>query len=374
LRASGTTGVVRTSPLARLTGRPGGVTPDLPAGLLPGLRRLAESIDRDSGELGDRVVVDPVAVACERAVAARLTRNGDVSCGGACRLLPTVDHWVAVSLPRPGDWELTAAWLELGTPVDDGRWDLVAAPVSEHRGGELVERAVLLGMAVAVVGERVTGDLGSPVMDGAVAGIAVRDVGPGDPEIDVRQLSVVDLSSLWAGPLAGSLLRRAGARVVKVESTTRPDGARSGPESLFRSLNDGKESVTFDFTSSSGRRELQDLVSRADAVITSARPRALEQLGLDPAAMVGAGGPAVWLAITGYGDGPGAAGRVAFGDDAAAAGGLVVWDDDGPCFCADAVADPATGLAGAAAVLAVLASGRRAVVVASMADVAGGLA
>jgi crotonobetainyl-CoA:carnitine CoA-transferase CaiB-like acyl-CoA transferase len=207
-----------------------------------------------------------------------------------------------------------------------------------------------------------------------VAGIAVRDVGAGDPECDVRQLSVVDLSSLWAGPLAGSLLRHAGARVVKVESTTRPDGARSGPKSLFQSLNHGKESVTFDFTSPSGRRELRDLVSRADAVITSARPRALEQLGLDPVAMVRAGGPAVWLAITGYGDDAAAAGRVAFGDDAAAAGGLVVWDDDGPCFCADAIADPATGLAGAAAVLAILATGRRAVAVASMAAVAGGLA
>ena len=92
-----------------------------------------------------------------------------------------------------------------------------------------------------------------------------------------------------------------------------------------------------------------------------------------PAASVGDGGPTVWLAVTGYGDGPGSADRVAFGDDAAVAGGLVVWDAEGPCFCADALADPATGLAGAATVLDLLASGRRAVVTASMADVAGGL-
>ena len=49
--------------------------------------------------------------------------------------------------------------------------------------------------------------------------------------------------------------------------------------------------------------------------------------------------------VTGYGTEPGSADRVAFGDDAAAAGGLVVWDERGPCFCADAVADPVTGLA-----------------------------
>jgi len=223
------------------------------------------------------------------------------------------------------------------------------------------------------VGERAGGHQGTPGQEGAVPGVVVRDVGPGEPVVDARHVSVVDLSSLWAGPLAGSVLQRAGARVTKVESTTRPDGARAGPPLLFRSLNAGKESVTVDVTSASGRRELHDLVSRADVVITSARARALEQLGLDPLASVGDGGPGVWLAVTGYGDGPGSAGRVAFGDDAAAAGGLVVWDAAGPYFCADALADPATGLAGAATVLDLLASGRRAVVTASMADVAGGL-
>ncbi len=83
--------------------------------------------------------------------------------------------------------------------------------------------------------------------------------------------------------------------------------------------------------------------------------------------------PRVWLSITGYGSEGRSAARVAFGDDAAVAGGLVVWDDRGPCFCADAVADPATGLAAAAAVLEVLDTGSDAVVEASMADVAAGL-
>ena len=37
---------------------------------------------------------------------------------------------------------------------------------------------------------------------------------------------VVDLAALWAGPLAASLLTMAGARVIKIESRTRPDAAR----------------------------------------------------------------------------------------------------------------------------------------------------
>ena len=43
--------------------------------------------------------------------------------------------------------------------------------------------------------------------------------------------------------------------------------------------------------------------------------------------------------------------RVALGDDAAAAGGLVGWVDDGPVFLADAVADPLTGLVAANAIV-----------------------
>ena len=372
-------GAPPASRLSELSGRPGGPVPELPTGLLPGLHHLARVIARHSGAIGRPVEVDPVAVVCERAVAAGLTRQGDVSCGGACRLLPAADGWVAVSLPRTDDWDLTAAWLELPTPLADGQWGMVATLVSDRGTAELVERAVLLGLAVASVGERApdaataNGGVVPTVPDHGVAGVTVRDAGPGLSNRAGRPLTVVDLSALWAGPLASSLLGRAGAQVVKVESSTRPDGARRGPGAFFRSLNGGKVPVILDLGSPPGRRALADLVARADVVVSSARPRALDQLGLHPSGMVAAGGPGVWLAVTGYGEGAGSAERVAFGDDAAAAGGLVVRDAEGPCFCGDALADPATGLAGAAAVLGVLAAGRRAVVVASMADVAGAL-
>ena len=318
-----------------------------------------------------------MAVVCERAELAGLTRRGDVSCGGACRLLPVADGWVAVSLPRPDDWALTAAWLERSAPFVVGQWEEVAAAVVGRDPVELVARAVLLGLAVAAVGERAPDRRSGPAekggSEGDVPGVVVRDMGPGRPVLPGRPLTVVDLSALWAGPLAASLLLRSGAQVVKVESTTRPDGARRGPPAFFASLNGGKVPLALDLGSAPGRRALADLVARADVVVSSARPRALEQLGLHPPDMVAAGGPGIWLAVSGYGDGPGSTDRVAFGDDAAAAGGLVVHDDGGPCFCGDALADPATGLAGAAAALGVLAGGRRAVVVASLADVAGAL-
>jgi hypothetical protein len=52
------------------------------------------------------------------------------------------------------------------------------------------------------------------------------------------------------------------------------------------------------------------------------------------------------------------------------AGGLVAGDDAGPCFLADAVADPLTGLITAAAVLEALGAGGRWVVDAAMAPMA----
>ena len=121
------------------------------------------------------------------------------------------------------------------------------------------------------------------------------------------------------------------------------------------------------------------LVARADVVIESSRPRALEQLGIDAAAAV-ASGPTVWVSITGHGRTGAARNRVGFGDDAAVAGGLVSWTSAAvgagvdPCFCADAVADPCSGLVAAAAAVAALAAGGRWLVDVALSGVAARLA
>ena len=87
-------------------------------------------------------------------------------------------------------------------------------------------------------------------------------------------------------------------------------------------------------------------------MIESSRPRALRRLGLHADEWLAAGPGRIWLSITGYGrEDPRQ--RVAFGDDAAVAGGLVATGTDGsPAFCADAIADPLTGMLAAAAALA----------------------
>ena len=82
----------------------------------------------------------------------------------------------------------------------------------------------------------------------------------------------------------------------------------------------------------------------------------------------------MWASITSHGREPGHRLRVGFGDVAAAAGGLVAGDARGPCFLADAVADPLSGLVAAAAVLEALGAGGRWLIDAAMAPMAAAVA
>jgi crotonobetainyl-CoA:carnitine CoA-transferase CaiB-like acyl-CoA transferase len=207
----------------------------------------------------------------------------------------------------------------------------------------------LLDIAVAALGEA------------AAEAPIVRRCGTGTEPRRVGGLLVADLSSLWAGPLCGQLLARAGAVVVKVESPSRPDGTRRGEPAFFDWMNAGKLSYAVDFDSDGDA--LRELLGVADIVIEGSRPAALRRRGLSAEDLPGRPGR-IWLRIRGYRDQPD---RPAFGDDAAVAGGLV---GDGPVLLGDAVADPLTGLEAARAVGESLRRGGGEVVEVSMAQVA----
>jgi crotonobetainyl-CoA:carnitine CoA-transferase CaiB-like acyl-CoA transferase len=236
----------------------------------------------------------------------------------------------------------------------------VAAAVARRPAADLASRARMLSLPASRLGEAATG--GPAARAGVVARrLADRPAAGGAP-------LVVDLSALWAGPLCARLLGGAGARVVKVESVARPDGARRGPAAFYDRLHAGHRSVALDLGGPDGRAALRRLVAAADVVIEASRPRALAQFGVDAEEAVRVGGVRAWVSITGYGR---AHDGVAFGDDAAVAGGLVAWGADGrPRFVADAVADPLAGLAAAGAARAALRAGGGWLLNVSMAHVA----
>ena len=340
-----------------LTGWPG-EEPLPPAG--PVLERAAHAaalFGKWAGTWGSAPNIDIAEILFGRAALMGLTRQGRVSANGTCRLLRAADGWLAVNLARPDDLRSVPAVIGRNLDPDEDPWVALAATAAGSAAALLVDHAQMLGVPAAALGECPPTDASWPVTWTASGRAQGR-----------RRPRIIDLSVMWAGPLCGRLLQEAGADVVKVESATRPDGARLGHPAFWERLHAGQQFVTVDLDTTEGVAQLRDLVAGADAVIDSSRPRALAHLGM--VAEEWAGPDLTWISITGYGRRGPAATKVALGDDAAVAGGLVGTDARGdPVFCGDAIADPLAGLVAAAAGARALGGGGGLVSVA-MAEVA----
>jgi hypothetical protein len=336
-----------------LTGRPG-EPPQWPDGDVVGrLTGAAHLLAVTAGDFGADLVLEVGELLTGRAVAAAGATQGVRSMGGHCQLVRTADSWVAINLARPGDLELLPALTDGEVAGSDGGdpaepWEAIRSFAGHRLASELTAKAQLLGIPAGALGTASSGrELPWTIHQWGEA------VGPGP-----RRPLVVDFSALWSGPLCAHLLGRCGARVVKVEDVGRPDGARQGDPSLFEHLHRGHEQLALDFRSATGGRALRTLFDSADVVIEASRPRALAALGFSPAQFLRARAGRTWVSITGYGRSGPRSNWVAFGDDAAVAGGLVAWRDArGPVFCADAIADPITGLCAAVGALGSIAHG-----------------
>lgn len=299
-------------------------------------------------------VLDGATLLGERSALNGFGAPGLISAGGGCRLFQTRDGWVALNLARSDDRELLPALFE-SEDVSD-----IAANFATVAEAEIVARGREMGLAIAGIGERGHGPAAIVTVEG--------------DNLPHRSVPfVVDLSALWAGPLAGRLLRMAGAEVVKVESRTRPDAMREGDPALFARLNVDKANWSIDLQSPEDREKLIALIRRADIVIEAARPRALMQLGIDAEALVRETPGLVWLTITGHGVLGEAVNWVGFGDDVGVAAGLsaALLEASGrPGFVGDAIADPLTGIHAARIGWERRQSGRGARIILSMRDIA----
>ncbi len=340
--------------------------PELPKGRRARhLDELVSEIARSSSAIGQSVELNWRDI-----LAMRLPKPGSsqagichkpsqVSFNGSCRLIRAYDGWVALNLPRPSDICSIEALTErngcyAGTDGSDPRshikdpWCRLVPWISRKGAREVVDRARLLGLAAAVLNEAVANPLYHPK--------STLMWSPLEPR-PLEEISAVDLSAMWAGPLAALVLYKSGATVTKVETTTRPDGARSIPEFYYQLHPPNQPGLTVDLASSGDLADLRHILEEADVIIEASRPRALKQLSLDPRSLRSRPGR-VWLSITGYGRCEPGGNWIAFGDDAAVAGGLVSFAQEGaPVFCGDAIADPITGLFGAAAVMQSLLGG-----------------
>ncbi len=265
----------------------------------------------------------------ERAVINGFSKPGRVSAGGGCQIYDCADGHVALNLSRSEDREMLPALFGVHTVSD------IAQAMKTVRATDIVTQGRTLGLAIAALDERPI----SPACQMTATGpCTTRDETP--PR-------VLDLSALWAGPLAARLFLAGGATVTKVESANRPDALRTGDPEFYARLNKGKEEVAIDLKSSGGRAQLLRLIAKSDIVIEAARPRALLQMGIDADALVAEQDGHVWITITGHGVSGDAANWVGFGDDAGVAAGLsaALLQTTGEVgFVGDAIADPLTGI------------------------------
>ncbi|MFI9149041.1 CaiB/BaiF CoA transferase family protein [Streptomyces sp. NPDC053367] len=178
-------------------------------------------------------------------------------------------------------------------------------------------------------------------------------------------LRVLDLATLFAGPLAATMLGDFGAEVVKVEHPTRPDPSRGhGPAKdgvglWWKVLGRNKRTMTLDLSRPGGRRTLLKLAATADVVIENFRPGTLEKWDLGWEELSAVNPRLILTRVTAFGQFGPSSRRPGFGTLAEAMSGFAALTgepDAPPTLPPFGLADSIAGLATAYAVMTALAA------------------
>jgi crotonobetainyl-CoA:carnitine CoA-transferase CaiB-like acyl-CoA transferase len=180
----------------------------------------------------------------------------------------------------------------------------------------------------------------------------------------LKNVRVLDLTSVVVGPAATWRLGQYGAQIVKVESPTgdlmrglggkSPTGYHSG---TYLHLNRGKRNICLDLKAAGAKIVVQRLIAEADVIVANMRPKALEKLGIGPQAVLEAHPEKIYCLLTGFGlDGP-YGGFPAYDSVVQAAAGIpgLSLERDGvPLYVPLLICDHVVGEIAAGAILAAL--------------------
>jgi len=151
-------------------------------------------------------------------------------------------------------------------------------------------------------------------------------------------LRVIDVSTLFAGPLAATMLGDFGADVIKVEHPARGDPARShgqakdGVGLWWKMLARNKRCVTLYLGDPRGAEIFLALIRDADVVIENFRPGTLERWGIGPERLHEVNPGLVLARVTGFGQFGPLSARPGFGTLAESMSGFahITGQPDGP--------------------------------------------
>jgi formyl-CoA transferase len=145
----------------------------------------------------------------------------------------------------------------------------------------------------------------------------------------LRDVRVIELGQLLAGPFCGQLLGDFGAEVIKVEDPRGGDPMRQwgrekpyGKSLWWPVVARNKKSVTCDLRTADGQWLVRRLVSRSDVLLENFRPGTLERWGLSPDELWEINPKLIITRVTGFGQTGPYASRAGFGSIGEAMGGI----------------------------------------------------
>ncbi|MGE8637116.1 MAG: CaiB/BaiF CoA transferase family protein [Achromobacter sp.] len=127
----------------------------------------------------------------------------------------------------------------------------------------------------------------------------------------LKDIVVLDLSKVLAGPLCGQYLGELGARVIKVEPVGTGDDTRAwlpqdaGQSATFLAVNHNKRSLAVDLKTEAGRAVVHRLAEQADVVLQGFGGKTAARLGVDYDTLSRLNPKLIYCEISGYGrEGP----------------------------------------------------------------------
>ena len=186
--------------------------------------------------------------------------------------------------------------------------------------------------------------------------------------LPLKDLRVIDLSTVLAGPNCARYLADFGAQVIKIEH---PDGGdslrnmawrdpRDGEGMWWKLVNRNKRTIALDLKDAGDLAVLRELVADADVLVENFRPGTLERLGLGPDALHEINGRLIITRVTGFGQTGPYASRPGFATIAEVMSGLSAISglpDGQPLLPPIALTDEVTGVVAAFATMVALHSG-----------------
>ncbi len=128
-----------------------------------------------------------------------------------------------------------------------------------------------------------------------------------------KDLIVVELAGVLAGPAAGSFFAELGAKVIKVENkraggdVTRgwqsPGETSEGPSAYYSSANYAKEIRFLDLTEAADLKTIHDLIAKADIVLANHRERTAKKFQLTYGELSKSNPDLIYIQLDGYVDG-----------------------------------------------------------------------